>query len=66
MSTENDAERAWMVEFNRIGTEEGLKGFPTNPEMLIGTCWQEDFEAGLTPREAIDDLKRWNEKPGSR
>jgi hypothetical protein len=48
MSNENDAEWAWMVEFNRIGTEEGVKGFPTDPEMLIGSCWREDFEAGLT------------------
>jgi hypothetical protein len=55
MSNGNDAERAWMMELNRIGTEEGVKGFPVEPvELLMGSCWQEDFEEGLTPREAIE------------
>ena len=54
MNNENATEQAWMVELNRIGTEEGVKGFPTDPEMLMGSCWQEDFEEGLTPREALE------------
>lgn len=63
----NDAEDAWMRELNRIGTEEGVRGFPMPPEVLIGgNCFLEDFEAGLTPREAIEDLKRWNKKVGAK
>jgi hypothetical protein len=55
MSGENDAGRAWMAELNRVGAEQGIKGFPVEPvELLMGSCWQEDFEAGLTPREAIE------------
>ncbi len=55
MSNENDAERTWMVELNRIGTEEGVKGFPVESvELLMGSCWQEDFVEGLTPRESIE------------
>jgi hypothetical protein len=54
MDDGKDAERAWMVELNRIGTEEGLEGFPCDPEMLLESCWQADVEEGLTPRESIE------------
>lgn len=49
-----DEEQAWMLELNRIGTEEGMQGFPMRPEILHGNCWLADYEEGLTPREAID------------
>jgi hypothetical protein len=48
-------ERQWMLELNRIGTEQGMYGFPLPPEVLgAGNCWLEDYEAGLTPRQAIE------------
>jgi hypothetical protein len=45
----------WLVELDRIGTAEGLEGFPMQREMFVGeNCWLADFEEGLTPRESID------------
>jgi hypothetical protein len=63
MNNGDEAEEAWMLELNRIGTAEGVRGFPMQPDVMHGgNCFSEDFEAGRTPREAIDDLKRWNDK----
>ena len=52
-----DAEQAWMLELNRVGTEEGMQGFPFDTARLYRNCWLEDFKAGLTPREAIERNK---------
>jgi hypothetical protein len=52
------AEQAWMLELNRIGTEEGMDGFPMQPRVLYGVNdFLSDFEAGLSPREAIERNK---------
>jgi hypothetical protein len=47
-----EAERAWMLELNRVGIAEGMEGFPF--DRLHPNCWLTDFHAGLTPREAIE------------
>jgi hypothetical protein len=48
-------QREWLLELDRIGTAEGLEGFPMRPDMFVGeNCWPADFEEGLTPRESID------------
>lgn len=53
-----EAEQAWMLELNRIGTEEGMTGFPMHPQALHSVnCFLEDFRQGLTPREAIEHNK---------
>src|SRR5216684_2799180 len=53
-----DAEQTWMIELNRIGTAEGMEGFPMHPGVLDRVnCWLEDFEAGSTPHEAIERNK---------
>jgi hypothetical protein len=61
-----DAEQAWMLELNRVGTEEGMEGFPFDTTRLHRNCWLEDFEAGLTPREAIERNKPYEPPPRER
>lgn len=61
-----DAEQAWMLELNRVGTEEGMQGFPFDTTRLHRNCWLEDLEAGLTPREAIERNKPYEPPPRER
>jgi hypothetical protein len=63
----SEAQQAWMTELNRIGIAEGMDGFPMQPRVLHGAnCWLEDFDAGLTPREAIERNKPYQPPPPER
>jgi hypothetical protein len=45
------AAQAWMIELHRIGTEEGLPGYPMHPQVVHGlNDMLEYFEVGLTFR----------------
>jgi hypothetical protein len=63
----SEAEQAWMIELNRIGTAEGIEGFPMHLHVLHRVnCWLEDFEAGLAPYEAIECNKPYEPPPPER
>jgi hypothetical protein len=49
-------QRAWMTELDRLGAERGIKGFPMRPEIFAWNCWLEDFDAGLTPTQSIENV----------
>ena len=60
------AQREWMTELYRLGAEKGLYGFPKEPPEPEWNCWLEDYDAGLTPQEAIAEAEAFERKLAAR